>query len=128
MLTTTTKELVIMANQKHINACISVNNNLQITFVPNNEIEQYLAEGYSPQTIMVKNPEKNKMPDLTPQEERILNLFMEGKTARDISLIVRIDDRSVNRILSQIRNKFKCDNNVHLALKVQKLIAFPVMI
>ena len=47
-----------MANQKHINACISVNNNLQITCVPNEEIEKYLVQGYCPQTLMVKVPSK----------------------------------------------------------------------
>ena len=116
-----------MATQKHINAFISVNNNLQITFVPNNEIEKYLAEGYSPQTIMVKSPSKKKMPDLTSQEERILNLFMEGKTTKDISYAVRIDDSSVCRVLASIREKFNCNNNIHLALKVQKLLGFSAL-
>ena len=111
-----------MAIQKHINAYISVNNNLRITCVPNEEIEKYLAQGYCPQTLMVKVPSKKDMPDLTPNEEKILNLFMEGKAAKDISQIMRIDDSSVNRVLSQIRVKFGCRNNIHLALKIQQLL------
>ncbi len=113
-----------MANLKHINACISVNDNLQITCVPSHDIEKYLADGYIPQTIMVKASDKNKMPDLTAQEEKILNLFMQGKSTKEISYVTRIDDSSVCRILANIRAKFNCNNNILLALKVQKILGF----
>jgi DNA-binding NarL/FixJ family response regulator len=116
-----------MANQKNINAYINVNNNMQITCVSDDDIEKYLAQGYRPQTLMVKVPSKKDMPDLTPNEEKILNLFMEGKEAKDISQVMRIDDSSVNRVLSRIRIKFGCRNNIRLALKVQQLLGCPLM-
>lgn len=116
-----------MANQKHINAHINVNNNMQITCVPDDEIEKYLAEGYRTQTIMVKVPNKKDIPDLTLQEDRVLNIFMEGKTTQTISHIIRIDDSSVCRILASIREKFNCHNNIHLALKVQQLLGFSTL-
>lgn len=108
-----------MAAKQHIKTCINVNPEMKISYVSAEDIKKYEAQGY--RYPMVKFPSEADIPDLTRQERRVLRLFMTGKSTKHIAEIIRIDDRSVSKILATIRNKFDCLGNTELMVKVADL-------
>jgi DNA-binding CsgD family transcriptional regulator len=108
-----------MANQENNNAYINVNPEMKISYVSAEDVKKYQAQGY--RHMMVKFPSEEDMPEMTGQERRVLRLFMAGKSTQKIAEIIRIDDRSVSRLLSRIRKKFGCLSNTELMSRVEYL-------
>ena len=106
-----------MANQKHTNAYINFNPNLNISFVDPGDIKEYQASGY--QFMMSKKPDVHLLLTLTPQEITVLKLLLLGKSAKQISGLLSLDEDNVRRSLRSIREKLRCDNNIEVIVKIK---------
>lgn len=93
--------------------------NINISLVPAQKLNDALKNGFY--QLMLKLPSESDMPQLTPRERETLKQLMEGKTSKVIADSLSIDARTVRTLLERVRNKFSCQTNIELALKVKTL-------
>jgi DNA-binding CsgD family transcriptional regulator len=93
--------------------------NINISLVPKQKVDDALENGFY--QLMLKLPSEADMPKLTPREREALKQLMEGKTSKVIAHVLAIDARTVRTLLERVRNKFSCQTNIELALKVKTL-------
>jgi len=54
--------------------------------------------------------------DVTPREEQVLDLLIQGKTNKEIAAALGLSPNTIRNYLSPLRDKTGCKNRVDLAI------------
>ena len=108
-----------MAKSKLIKGISAVNQNLHICFVAESQLQESLKMGY--QYLMMKVPDLNDMPKLTPPERKCLRLVIKGIPLKAIAEDIGVLDHTVRAALRSVRRKFDCSTDTELVAKIYHL-------